>query len=230
MNLMTVIFFMVVPIALGLYAQWKVKSTFNKYAEVDAAHGLTGAEVARRILDSGGLNQIGVEHVEGELSDHYDPGAKMVRLSDSTYYSKSLAALGVVAHECGHALQDKESYAMMAARATLVPVANLGSGIAPFILMGGAILASSALGKLLLLVGIAIFAGYVLFSLVTLPVEFNASNRALVILKNEGILDPYEQQDAKKVLDAAAFTYVAAAISAIMTLVYYIMLFLRSRD
>lgn len=119
---------------------------------------------------------------------------------------------------------------MMAARATLVPVANLGSGIAPFILMGGAILASSALGKLLLLVGIAIFAGYVLFSLVTLPVEFNASNRALVILKNEGILDPYEQQDAKKVLDAAAFTYVAAAISAIMTLVYYIMLFLRSRD
>lgn len=221
---------MVVPVALGFWASHRVKTTFAKYDQVGALSGLPGYRVARIILDNAGLQHIGVEQVPGELSDHYDPGAKVIRLSDSTYYSSSIAALGVVAHECGHAVQDSKNYAMMAARATLVPIANIGTGIAPFVLMGGAMLAASAIGKILLLIGIIFFAGYALFSLVTLPVEFDASNRAMQIMANEGVLNSQELPMAREVLNAAAFTYVAAAISAVMTLVYYIMVFLRSRD
>jgi Zn-dependent membrane protease YugP len=228
--LLLAIICMVIPIALGFWASHRVKKTFEKYNQVGALSGMPGYRVARIILDNAGLQHIGVEQVPGELSDHYDPGAKVIRLSDSTYYSTSIAALGVVAHECGHAVQDSKNYAMMAARATLVPIANLGSGIAPFILMGGAMLVATTLGKLLLLIGIVFLAGYALFSLVTLPVEFDASNRAMKIMENEGVLTSQELPMAKEVLGAAAFTYVAAAISAVMTLVYYIMIFLRGRE
>ncbi len=224
------IVFMVVPIAIGFWASYRVKRTFEKYAQTGAMSGMPGYKVARIILDNAGLQDIGVEQVAGELSDHYDPRDKTVRLSESTYYSTSIAALGVVAHECGHAVQDSKNYAMMAARATLVPIANIGTGIAPFLLMGGAILISTALGKLLLLIGIVFLTGYVLFTLATLPVEFDASARAMKIMADHGVLTAQELPIAKEVLDAAAFTYVAAAVSAIMTLIYYIMLLLRGNQ
>lgn len=224
------IVFIVIPIAIGFWASHRVKKTYEKYAQTNAMSGMPGYKVARIILDNAGLPDIGIEQVVGELSDHYDPGAKTVRLSESTYYSTSIAALGVVAHECGHAVQDSRNYAMMVARATLVPIANIGTGIAPFILMGGAILVATTLGKLMLMIGIGFLTGYVIFTLVTLPVEFDASARAMRIMADQGVLTSQELPMAKEVLDAAAFTYVAAAVSAIMTLIYYIMLLLRGNQ
>ena len=208
---------------LSLLASAKVNSTFQKYARVRSMSGMTGAQVARRILDRNGLSEIPVEHVSGSLSDHYDPTSKVLRLSDSTYNSPSVAAIGVAAHECGHAIQHKESYGPLKLRTAIVPAANLGSRLGmPIILLG---LLFGGGGSTLVNIGIWVFSLAVLFQIVTLPVEFNASGRALVMLEDYGILGQDEKRKAKSVLSAAAMTYVAAAAASILQLLRLVILF-----
>ena len=185
--------------------------------------GMTGAQVARRILDRNGLTDIPVEHVSGNLSDHYDPTRRVLRLSDSTYNSPSVAAIGVAAHECGHAIQHKVGYGPLKLRTMIVPAANVGSRLGmPIILLG---LFFGGGGSFLVNLGIWVFSLAVLFQIVTLPVEFNASDRALVMLEDYGILGQDEKRKAKSVLSAAAMTYVAAAASSILQLLRLIILF-----
>lgn len=217
-------YFMVLAGAiLSLIASAKVNSTFQKYARVRSMSGMTGAQVARRILDRNGLSDIPVEHVSGNLSDHYDPTRRVLRLSDSTYNSPSVAALGVAAHECGHAIQHKVGYGPLKLRTMIVPAANLGSRLGmPIILLG---LFFGGGGSFLVNLGIWVFSLAVLFQIVTLPVEFNASDRALVMLEDYGILGQDEKRKAKSVLSAAAMTYVAAAASSILQLLRLIILF-----
>ena len=207
----------------SMVASAKVNSTFQKYAKVRSMSGLTAAQVARRILDQNGLSEIPVEHVSGNLSDHYDPTSKVLRLSDSTFHSLSVAAIGVAAHECGHAIQHKESYGPLKLRTAIVPAANLGSRLGiPIILLG---IFFGGGGSFLVNVGIWVFSLAVLFQIVTLPVEFNASNRALIMLEDYGILGQDEKRKAKSVLSAAAMTYVAAAASSILQLLRLVILF-----
>ena len=207
----------------SMIASAKVNSTFQKYAKVRSMSGLTAAQVARRILDQNGLSEIPVEHVSGNLSDHYDPTSRVLRLSDSTFHSPSVAAIGVAAHECGHAIQHKESYGPLKLRTAIVPAANLGSRLGiPIILLG---IFFGGGGSFLVNVGIWVFSLAVLFQIVTLPVEFNASNRALIMLEDYGILGQDEKRKAKAVLSAAAMTYVAAAASSILQLLRLIILF-----
>ncbi len=213
---------------LSMAASAKVNSTFQKYAKVRSMTGMTGAQVARKILDRNGLSEIPVEHVRGNLSDHYDPSSKVLRLSDSTYHAASVAAIGVAAHECGHAIQHKESYGPLKLRTAIVPAANLGSRLGlPIILLG---VMFGGGGSLLVKIGIWVFSLAVLFQIVTLPVEFNASSRALVMLEDYGILGQEEKRQAKNVLSAAAMTYVAAAASSILQLLRLMILFGGRRD
>jgi Zn-dependent membrane protease YugP len=208
--------------AFALWAQFKVKSTYQRFSEVPSRTGMTGAQTARRILDANGLMNVQVEEVEGVLTDHYHPKDKVVRLSKPIFESNSLAALAVAAHETGHAVQDSVGYAPMSIRANLVPVANIGSTLAfPLFLIG--FFFSRGMGWMMDL-GIAFFAGAVLFHIVTLPVEFNASSRAIRILSSGGYLAPDEVDGAKKVLDAAAWTYVAAASVSVMQLIRLLIL------
>ena len=208
---------------LSMIASAKVNSTFQRYEKVRSMSGMTGAQVARKILDRNGLTNIPVEHVSGNLSDHYDPSAKVLRLSDSTYNSVSVAAIGVAAHECGHAIQHKEGYGPLKLRTAIVPAANIGSRLGvPIILLG---LFFGGGGSFLVNLGIWVFSLAVLFQIVTLPVEFNASNRALVMLEDYGVLGSEEKRKAKSVLSAAAMTYVAAAASSILQLLRLIILF-----
>ncbi|HEX21391.1 MAG TPA: zinc metallopeptidase [Actinobacteria bacterium] len=217
-------------ILLTLWAQYKVKSAYKKYSQITASAGITGAELARRLLDGNNLSQVAVEPVGGELSDHYDPKAKVLRLSQGIYQGKSIAALSIAAHETGHAVQDKTGYIQMRLRAGLVPAANLGSRMAPILIIIGFFLIYSlpTIGVLAMEVGIVLFAAAVLFQLVTLPVEFNASRRALAMLTNGNYVRPEEYKGAKSVLTAAALTYVAAALAAITQLIYFILLSRRS--
>lgn len=212
---------------LSLLASAKVNSTFNKYNRVRSASGMTGAEAAERILHQNGIYDVGIEHIGGNLTDHYDPKAKMLRLSDATYASTSVAAIGVAAHECGHALQHKEEYAPLKLRTAIVPAANLGSKLGIPIIILGVILGSN---PLLINIGIWVFSLAVLFQIVTLPVEFNASSRALQAVERYGILGSNEVSHTKKVLSAAAMTYVAAAASSILQLLRLILLFGRRSD
>lgn len=211
----------------SMWASARVNSTYSKYAKVRSMQGLTGAEAAQRILYYAGLSNIRVEHVSGNLTDHYDPKSKVLRLSDSTYSSASVAAIGVAAHECGHAIQDAEGYSPLRLRSTLVPAANLGSRLGIPIILLGVLLGSN---YSLVQVGIWVFSLAVLFQLVTLPVEFNASNRAMRILGDRGMLGQEELGMCKKVLSAAAMTYVAAAASSIIQLLRLVLLFGRRRD
>jgi Zn-dependent membrane protease YugP len=204
---------MFVGMAITLWAQFKVKSTFKKYDEFTSRSGATADQVARDILRRGGLD-VGVEHVRGELSDHYDPRDKMLRLSDSTYGNSSLAAIGVAAHEAGHAFQHAEGYVPLSLRTTLVPVANLGSTLSWILIMAGIFMQMTGLFML----GIIFFSFAVLFSLVTLPVEFNASTRAIRLLADGGYLTQDEIPASRKVLNAAAMTYVASAAVAVLEL------------
>ena len=216
---------LVPALILTLYAQAKVKSAFNKMSQVNSASGMTGAQVAKSLLQRNQLFDVQVEEVGGQLSDHYDPRTKTVRLSSNVYRSSSLAALGVAAHETGHAMQHQTAYAPLNWRSALFPVANIGSTAAfPLFLIGMFIPAFSILIDL----GIILFAGAVLFQLVTLPVEFNASSRAMAQLSNGGYLRADEISGAKKVLDAAALTYVAAAAVSVMQLIR--LLLIRGRD
>ena len=202
-------------IALALYAQYKVSSTFNRYAQVPLQRGLTGAEVAAELLRRRGLGHVRIEPVYGLLADHYDPRTKTLRLSPAVYGSASVAAAGVAAHEAGHAFQDRERYAPLALRSAIVPVAQIGTPAAWILFLLGLILGAPRLVDL----GILIFLGYVLFALVTLPVEFNASSRAVAVLQGEGLVLPQEADGVRAVLNAAALTYVAAAAMAVLQLV-----------
>ncbi|MCP4357466.1 MAG: zinc metallopeptidase [Chloroflexi bacterium] len=212
---------------LGLWAQAKVKGAFNKYSKVPTSRRQTGAKMARELLDSQGLYEVQIERVDGRLSDHYDPRHRVLRLSPNVYDSASIAAAGVAAHEMGHALQHANGYAPLGIRSALVPATQFGSRLAPMLFMGGLLLnifIGGQLGMLLAWAGVALFTVAVLFTLVTLPVEFDASKRAKKLLLNQGILFQDEIQGVNKVLDAAALTYVAAAVAAIGQLLYYVLL------
>lgn len=213
--------------ALSLLASAKVNSTYSKYSRIRSMTGLTGAQAAEKILYQAGIRDVRVEHVRGNLTDHYDPSAKVVRLSDATYNSPSVAAVGVAAHECGHVLQHYEGYAPLKIRTALVPAANIGSKLGiPLILLGMILGAYSTLVP----IGIWVFCLAVLFQLVTLPVEFNASGRALQILDRQGILGAQEVGQCRKVLGAAALTYVAAAAASILQLLRLILIFGNGRS
>lgn len=215
---------------LGLWAQFKVKSAFNKYSRVRTYLGLTGAEIARRILDQNGLRDVRVEETHGFLSDHYDPRARTLRLSPDVFRSNSVAAAGIAAHEAGHALQHSEGYAPLNLRSAMVPTVQIGSWLGPVIFMVGLIM-SSAAGTTIAWVGLGLFAATAVFALITLPVEFDASRRAKAWLATSGVVYQQELQGVDRVLDAAALTYVAAAIQAISTVLYYAFLLTgRSRD
>lgn len=220
MDLIDIIFLVLPAFLFALYAQFRVKSTFNKYRKLPNRNGFTGADVARAILDKNGLRDVSVQRVSGELTDHYDPRTKVVRLSQTVYGSTSVAALGVAAHETGHALQHKLKYAPLALRSTLVPAANIGSTAGPYMAIFGIIFQLNPL----IYIGIILYAAAVAFYLVTLPVEFNASTRAIASLENMGILTWDEAEPAKKVLRAAALTYVASAAVAMANLFRLILL------
>lgn len=208
-------------LAVTLWAQWKVSSTYKRYSEVPSGRGLTGGQGARILLDSAGLNGVGIEIINGRLSDNYDPRSKTLRLSADVANSKSLAALGVAAHETGHAVQDATGYSLMKVRGALVPAANLGSNLGMILFFAGLVFFRS---PLMLNIGIVLFSAAVLFTLVTLPVELNASSRALAMLSDKGILVSTEVDGARAVLRAAALTYVAAALMAILQLLRMVLL------
>ncbi|HKL79652.1 MAG TPA: zinc metallopeptidase [Mobilitalea sp.] len=221
-------FLVIIGIVLSLAASAKVKSTFAKYSRVSSMSGITGAQAAEKLLHSSGIYDVQIEHVSGNLSDHYDPRSKVLRLSDSVYGQRSLAAIGVAAHECGHAIQHDTNYAPLKIRGALVPVANFGSMVSWPLILIGLLLAGS---QTLINLGIILFSLAVLFQIVTLPVEFNASRRAIARLSETGILYGDELKNSKKVLDAAALTYVAAAAATILQLLRLIILFGgRNRD
>jgi len=211
-----------IGIAITLMASARVKSTFAKYSRVRSTSGLTGAQAAERILQASGIYDVQIELVAGNLSDHYDPRHKVLRLSNTVYGQTSLAAIGVAAHECGHAIQHQNSYLPLKLRGALVPVANIGSMAAWPVIIIGLFLGGS---QFLIDLGIILFSVAVLFQLVTLPVEFNASSRAIARLGETGILSGEELRQSKKVLDAAALTYVAAAAATILQLLRLILLF-----
>ncbi|MCB0282972.1 MAG: zinc metallopeptidase [Calditrichae bacterium] len=212
---------LLIPAVLfALWAQMKVKSAYRKYTQIRSAQGFSGAKVAESILRQNGIYDVKVEAVNGELSDHYDPRTKTVRLSEHNFQGNSLSALAIAAHEVGHAIQDKEAYAMLRLRHSILPVTNIASFAAFPLFLIGLFMSSPMLMDL----GIFFFGAVVLFHLVTLPVEFNASSRAMAILKNNGYLVTQELDGAKKVLNAAALTYVAAASMALLNLVRLLIL------
>lgn len=204
---------------LSLVASFMVKSRFNKYAKVATISGMSGAEAAEMVLRAGGITDVKIERVDGFLSDHYDPLHKALRLSSEVYDGRTISAVGVGAHEAGHAIQHKTRYSMLSFRTAMVPMASIGSNLSWVILFGGFILHMTGL----VYVGIALFAAVVVFQLVTLPVEFDASARAKKLLWDTGVLSrASEREGVAAVLNAAALTYVAAAVSAIVTLIYYL--------
>lgn len=211
---------------LGLWAQMKVKSAFSHFSRVKNYNGYTGEQVARKMLDSNGLHNVKVEETKGTLSDHYDPSKKILRLSPEVYRTPSVAAAGIAAHEAGHALQDAQGYAMLNIRSLMVPSVQIGSWLGPIIFIIGLMLSEQ-----LAWIGLILFSATAVFALVTLPVEFNASNRAKAFLTDSGLLVRQEMGGINKVLDAAALTYVAAAIQAISTVLYYaFILLVNQRD
>jgi uncharacterized protein len=216
--------FLIPGMILAGWASMKVKKAFNRYSKVASRAGISGAQTARLILDRNGLTDVGIEMVNGHLSDHYDPRSRTLRLSPQVYNSASLAALGIAAHESGHALQHKTGYAPLQLRTMLVPVASFGSQFAWILIGIGFFLAytGSALGMGVAKLGVVLFSAAVLFSLITLPVEFNASTRAKAVLSEYGVIAPDEQSGVASVLNAAAMTYVAAAITAMLQLLYWV--------
>jgi len=208
---------------LAMWAQWRVKAAFQKYSQVRTWSGLRGAEVARRVLDINGLYNVSIEPVQGMLSDHYDPRQKVLRLSPDVYGSNSVAAAGIAAHEAGHALQDQEGYLALQMRSAMVPAVQIGSWLGPIIFMLGYFM-MPIMGTSLAWVGVAVFAASAVFAVLTLPVEFDASRRAKEVLLSSGIVSQQEMGGVNSILNAAAMTYVAAAVQAVSTLLYYVML------
>lgn len=213
----------VIGAVICMIASARVKGTFNKYSQLRSMSGMNGAQVAHRVLQAAGIYDVQVRHVSGSLTDHYDPRTKTVNLSDPVYNATSVAALGVAAHECGHAIQHAKSYAPLSIRSALVPIANFGSMLAwPVILIG--LLFNTRSSGLIIDIGILLFSAAVLFQLVTLPVEFDASRRALVMLRTQGILADDELKYTRRVLKSAALTYVASAAAAILQLLRIILI------
>lgn len=212
-----------VGMVLSLWASAKTKGTFNKFSQQATRRGLTGAQVAEAILRDNGISDVRIEPVAGKLTDHYDPRNKTLRLSEAVYGSRSMAAAGVAAHEVGHAIQHAHAYGPLKFRSLWVPVASFGSGLSMLIITAAILLggAATVLGQTAAVIGVALFATTTLFTLVTLPVEFDASRRALASLQRGGYMATDELKGAKSVLDAAALTYVAAAVSSILTLLYF---------
>ena len=213
----------VIGAVICMIASARVKGTFNKYSQLRSMSGMNGAQVAQRVLQAACIYDVQVRHVSGSLTDHYDPRTKTVNLSDPVYNATSVAALGVAAHECGHAIQHAKSYAPLSIRSALVPIANFGSMLAwPVILIG--LLFNTRSSGLIIDIGILLFSAAVLFQLVTLPVEFDASRRALVMLRTQGILADDELRYTRRVLKSAALTYVASAAAAILQLLRIILI------
>ena len=213
-------------LAFALWAQFHVKSTFAKYAKVASERNMTGADAARMVLMAGGVTDVPVEHVSGELTDHYDAKAKIIRLSDKVYGSRTASAVGVAAHEAGHAVQYAQGYGPIKLRSAIIPVTNIGSKLSMPLILGGLLLSTLSEGFFeLVYIGIICFAMSTLFQLITLPVEFDASRRALEAIEARGILYEEETKGAKKVLRAAAMTYVAALAVSLMQLLRFILLF-----
>ncbi len=210
---------------LGFYAQAKVQGAFNRYSKVRTGNGMTGAEVARAVLDAKGLRDVAVSEVRGTLSDHYDPSKKILNLSQAVYATPSVAAAGVAAHEAGHAIQHAEGYDPLKLRSLMVPSVQLGSWLGPIVFMIGFFLNSQNLA----LIGLILFAATAVFAIVTIPVEVDASKRAKEMLSASGIVYAGEMQGVNSVLDAAALTYVAGAVQALSTLLYYVLLFTGGR-
>ncbi len=217
---------MIVVFVATLFIQFWLQRTYARYSRVANSRGVTGEQVARSILDAYGLHNVRVEMVPGALTDHYDPMAKAVRLSEPNFHSPSAAALAVAAHEVGHAIQDAKSYAWLRVRHSILPVANIGSMFGPWIFIAGMFMGATGLMS----VGIWLFAAAALFQLVTLPVEFDASNRALSILKKMNFLDNTEMGGARAVLTAAAMTYVAALANSLATILHYVTIMMSNRE
>lgn len=217
--------FMIPGLIISMWASARVNSTYKKYQNVRIMSGLTGAQAARQILDGNGLQHVAVNHVTGNLTDHYDPRTQTVNLSDATYASPSVGAVGVAAHECGHAVQDATGYTFLKVRNAIVPVCNIGSRLSVPLIIAGFLLSITQLVS----VGIILFSLAVVFQLITLPVEFNASARALQTLNSTGMVTPEESGGVKNVLTAAALTYVAALLQSLLQLLYYITLSNRRR-
>jgi hypothetical protein len=219
-------FILLLPaLAFAFWAQWKVKSTYQKFAQVPAANGMTGRDMAKSIMQRNAVTDVSIEEVGGQLSDHYDPGAKTVRLSADIYEGNSIASIAVAAHEIGHVLQHHEGYMPLNMRTSFAPVAGIGSSMAmPLFLVGIFFFRGNPFGNVLMDIGILFFSAAVLFQLITLPVEFDASKRALAQLTESGAVMPQEVAGAKQVLDAAALTYVAAAAMAALQLVRLLLL------
>lgn len=220
------ILYMLPAMLLAIWAQISVKSTFSKYQQIGNSRGMSGSDAARAILDANGLRQVRVERVPGSLTDHYDPRTETIRLSDSVYASTSVSAVGVAAHEAGHAVQHATGYGPLTLRNAIIPVCNIGSRIAPYLIMAGLIFSIVQL----YLAGIAAFSLVALFQLITLPVEFNASHRALAALSQAGGMSSDDLRGAKKVLTAAAMTYVAALFTSFMQILYYLSRLNRRKD
>jgi len=217
---------MIPPLIFMIYAQARVNSAFKKYSKIANSRGITGAEAAEKLLRSNGLDNVRVEGVKSRLGDHYDPSKKVLRLSPEVASTPSVAALGIVAHEVGHAVQDKVGYSFMRFRTSLVPAANLGSTLGYVFVILGFLLAAfgTAFGMTVVWIGVFLFSLAVIFSLVTLPVEYNASNRARQMLRSTGLVVAQEYDGASAVLSAAALTYVAATLQAVAQLFYFVLL------
>ena len=224
--MMTYLLFMVPPLLLALWAQWRVKAAYHQASQVPAQSGLTGAEAARMLLESYGIRNVAIEPTHGMLSDHYDPRHKVLRLSHDVYAGRSVAALGIASHEAGHAIQDATHYGPLKFRNGIVPLAAVGSQFGVMLVFIGAIAMGAApfLGKWMLIAGIALFSTVVLFQLINLPVEYDASRRAKDLMQSSGLVRQGGEASAmNRVLNAAALTYVAATLTAILTLLYYVL-------
>ncbi|MBS4456262.1 zinc metallopeptidase [Tuanshanicoccus lijuaniae] len=219
-------FLVIIGAMLVMYAQTRVKSTFNKFSEWETTNRVTGRQAAQTLLQASNIHNVSIEHIPGHLSDHYDSQNKVLRLSDATDQETSIAAVAVAAHECGHALQDAENYGFLRMRNAFVPIAQLGSSLSMPLLMIGLVMNLLSLVWL----GIIAFSAALLFQIITLPVEFDASKRALVIMEQYHLVEPDEIPAAKKVLNAAAFTYIASTLNSALTLLRFILMAQRRRD
>ena len=218
---------LIVPIALGLYAHFKVTGAYHKYSKIPVHSGITGRDAAAAVLQKAGITNVSIQEIPGEMTDHYDPARKVLNLSSDNYNGRSIAAVGISAHEAGHAIQDKQHYGPLYFRMNLVPSVNFAGSILPFVIMGGFLFGRA--GGMLLDIGIGCYMALTLFHLVTLPVEFDATNRAKVQLAGLGIIDSSERRGVNETLDAAGLTYVAGFLASALNLVYLIML-RRDRD
>ncbi len=218
----TYLMYAIIPLLIGLYAQYKIQSSYKKYSSFRTKTGVTGFEAARKMLDDHGLSDVNIERVQGTLSDHYDPRNKVLRLSEGVYGSNSIAAVGVACHEAGHAYQHAESYKPLVLRSAMIPVVNIGSRLGPILFMIGWLMSGmNNIGIRVAEIGLVLFAATAVFSIITLPVEYDASNRGKAWLTDSGLMYPDEIDGVSQILSAAALTYVSAAIQSVTNVLYY---------